>query len=187
MICKNCGKELSEGTKYCGGCGTSTEASKTLRTCPKCGIRTTYDQMYCENCGTLLEEDKVSHNSRGAFVREFKLYSYYEGQPTVGISKSMGTLRLYDNRVEYEKSFGNAASSMFGLAGLAVGRKSAKKDPIVNYYYNDIADVKVGKYAGVYNTLVIVMKTGRSFSFCPPVPVSNQPAEIVDLIKLYLN
>ncbi len=190
MVCKNCGNEVAEGRKFCGKCGKpigSNEQERILRTCPNCGARTTADQMYCENCGTLLKEDKVTHNGRGAFVREFKFYSYYEGQPTLGVSKATGNLRLYDDRVEYEKTLGSAAGNMFGLAGMAVGRKSAKKDPIINYYYNDIANVKVGKYGGIYNTLVIIVKTGRSFSFCPAVPMSNQPSEIAELIKLYLN
>ncbi len=27
MFCKNCGKELAEGTKFCDGCGASQEAA----------------------------------------------------------------------------------------------------------------------------------------------------------------
>ena len=29
MFCKNCGKELVEGTKFCDGCGTPIEAAST--------------------------------------------------------------------------------------------------------------------------------------------------------------
>lgn len=47
MKCKNCGRELVTGTKFCMFCGTKVGVS-----CPKCGTELPDEARFCFNCGT---------------------------------------------------------------------------------------------------------------------------------------
>lgn len=240
MTCGKCGKEVSDGAKFCGTCGAFIQQEKIVMVCPKCGFRTQEDMWYCEECGTLLREeqgtatastgkntlvedwagklkntvlnkeksgaDKTTVNEekadnsksavqerynnmigRGSLLKECKGYSLYKGRPVAGIAKATGILRIYDDRIEYEKILGSSGLNMFGLVGMAASRKSAKKDSVLSYYFYDIDKIETGKYAGIYNTLVVVTNYGETVSFCPAIPGSSQPEEIVNLIKLYMN
>lgn len=198
MFCKKCGKELKENAKFCGACGMPVgmaEQKKQIKVCRKCGFKTTDDEMYCEECGTLLttEVSKPINggiNERingGRLLREYKGYSLYDGKPTVGVAKATGTLRIYNDRIVFEKVLGNAASGIFGAIGIAIGAGKAKKDPIVTYYYSNITKVEIGKYGGVYNTVVLINNDGRTVTFCPFTPGSSQPDEILKLIKKCMN
>lgn len=57
--CKNCGMMLSEGTKFCGGCGNKVEevqaevVEATGKTCTNCGAEVG-DAKFCNSCGTSL-------------------------------------------------------------------------------------------------------------------------------------
>lgn len=69
-FCKNCGKEVKEGTKFCPSCGTSltnenesnntqqnTSTTTTRITCPKCGSLIPSDSITCDKCGAPLNQD----------------------------------------------------------------------------------------------------------------------------------
>ncbi len=55
-ICKHCGNELKEGTKFCAKCGTPTgtvesaPAAPNAWTCPACGHENTKGK-FCAKCG----------------------------------------------------------------------------------------------------------------------------------------
>ena len=102
----------------------------------------------------------------GRFLMDLNLMSYYKGEPTLGIAKATGTLKLYDDRLEFHKMMGNSAASMLGAVGILAAAKQAKKNGSVDVYrYQDIASVKEGRYGGVYRTIVLVMKDGQKHSF----------------------
>ncbi len=192
MKCGFCGKEISDDVKFCGYCGKEVSTKgEIVRVCPKCGFKTTEDQRYCDMCGTLLKVElpdfrMASSGKNDEVIRKYSVYSLYYGEPSVGVSKATGTLVLFNDRLELKKFFGNAASGMFGTAGAIISYKMAKKKDFIKYY-SDIAEVRVGKYGGVYNTVVIVMSDGDVFSLCPPIPASNQPYDIVKLINTRIN
>lgn len=64
MYCTNCGKKLSDGAKFCDGCGTKTQAEVVLEPsnnkkpivegniykCPSCGEIINYDTLICPSC-----------------------------------------------------------------------------------------------------------------------------------------
>jgi len=122
----------------------------------------------------------------GNLLHTSKLVSMYAGEPTVGIAKATGRLSVYDNRLEFKKEMGSSLGGAFGLVGMAVARSQVKKDPIDVYALDQIANVRLGKYGGIYNTLVVTMKDGGVISFCPGLPGSSEPQTIVTLLQPYL-
>lgn len=59
LTCPNCNKELSEGTKFCDGCGTpivqqSVEQSAEQFVCSNCGKAFDAPVAFCDSCGATL-------------------------------------------------------------------------------------------------------------------------------------
>ncbi|MCL2010842.1 MAG: zinc ribbon domain-containing protein [Synergistaceae bacterium] len=54
--CKNCGTELPDGAKFCGGCGSVFEPEKNI--CGNCGIELPDDAKFCGGCGAVLGAPK---------------------------------------------------------------------------------------------------------------------------------
>jgi len=50
-FCENCGKEVKDDAKFCGGCGAAMGVTAVPR-CPKCGKELKADAVFCEGCGT---------------------------------------------------------------------------------------------------------------------------------------
>lgn len=53
MVCPSCGAQNPADQKFCGNCGTSLQANKTLK-CPKCGADVPKGNKFCGNCGAVL-------------------------------------------------------------------------------------------------------------------------------------
>ncbi|WP_297085865.1 zinc ribbon domain-containing protein [uncultured Draconibacterium sp.] len=49
-FCTNCGKEISEGAKFCGSCGSPQESNPN--SCKKCGKVLEENEKFCSACGT---------------------------------------------------------------------------------------------------------------------------------------
>lgn len=64
VICNNCGKELPDGTKFCGNCGSKITAPSAApaaeapakRFCPSCGKELSATAKFCNGCGTKLDQ-----------------------------------------------------------------------------------------------------------------------------------
>ncbi len=56
LLCRNCGNEIKEGSKYCSRCGMPVEekADGSLR-CRKCGNLIKLGKRFCNQCGTSVE------------------------------------------------------------------------------------------------------------------------------------
>lgn len=54
MICKSCGKEIDDGSKFCPECGTKVILKKI---CPNCGTEVDFKQKFCSECGCSLSTD----------------------------------------------------------------------------------------------------------------------------------
>lgn len=55
--CKNCGATLSEGSDFCGKCGTKYVA-QIITHCIKCGTELEESDVFCPVCGTKQEKNK---------------------------------------------------------------------------------------------------------------------------------
>ncbi len=54
--CSKCGKELAEGAKFCGECGTKVALSMK---CPKCGSELTPEMKFCGECGEKIMQEST--------------------------------------------------------------------------------------------------------------------------------
>ena len=54
-FCPECGTELSEGAKFCSGCGRKVEEEKSGYKCAKCGRELKDNEKFCPDCGTKRE------------------------------------------------------------------------------------------------------------------------------------
>ena len=182
MKCQYCGNEMSEGAKFCSLCGKKVieaEPAPARRFCPSCGQEAEPGMLFCEYCGARLTDKarpapapgprpelKPRPLSSGRFLMEAGMMSYYSGEPTVGIAKATGTLKIFDDRVEFHKKMGSSAGAMFGAVGMIIAANKMKQEGDLDIYrYRDVASVREGRYGGIYHTIVLVMKNGQVHSF----------------------
>lgn len=113
-FCINCGKQLPNGAKFCGSCGTATgqvsqagrqiEYEGTIHKCPNCGsIMDAYESV-CEVCGYEIRDRKASNSIRElaakiqeiektrARTKENRLKTLYFGQSTTDTDKRIISL-----------------------------------------------------------------------------------------------
>lgn len=197
-ICENCGQPLPEGTKFCGNCGTPVPLQQSKSFCSVCGAPLEPGAQFCSSCGTKVQSAQQPEQSgtqpastttrkgTGALITSWKMANLYNGEPTVGYAQATGTFSVYDDRLEFKKVFANSLASAFGIIGLAIARKKANKDPLIIYPLSQITQLRLGKYAGIYNTLVVVMRDGTKVSICPATPGSSTPQIVLDSLKAYL-
>lgn len=185
-FCKNCGQSVPDGAKFCGKCGTRVEEDVGKVFCSACGEQLELGAQFCPSCGTKVGVDVPTPKGTGTLLTTWKMASLYEGEPTVGIAKATGPLSIYDDRLEFKKTMGNALGGAFGLIGMGITQLQANKDSILIYPLGQVAQLRVGKYGGVYNTLVVVMRDGTTVSFCPATPASAAPQNVIDNLKPYM-
>ena len=52
IVCKNCGRSVAQGFKFCPGCGTPVDTTIQENVfCPHCGNRVPSESKFCPNCG----------------------------------------------------------------------------------------------------------------------------------------
>lgn len=186
MKCRYCGHEMREGARFCSQCGGRVE-EPGRKVCPSCGRKGEQGMLFCEYCGTRLVEEetrescvkpvpaplpepaplpKPGPSHSGRFLMEMKLMSYYKGEPVLGIAKSTGTVKIFDDRLEFHKVMGNSAASMLGPVPMLLAAKQARDGGSVDtYWYRDISSAREGRYGGVYHTIVLSMKDGQVHTF----------------------
>lgn len=59
MICPDCGKEISDSSKFCRFCGIKTDIGIY---CEKCGRRLENDSLFCSECGTPVQNTGIAGN-----------------------------------------------------------------------------------------------------------------------------
>lgn len=187
MICRSCGQPIPDGANFCGNCGEKVE---TKQFCTICGTERKEGQLFCSGCGLKFDlpgpVNPPSPGGSGQLLMTFSLVSLYEGEPKMGYAKASGQLSVYNDRLELKKQLGSALGGAFGPVGVLLARRAVKKDPVEIYPLSEISSFKVGKYAGVYNTLVLTFKSGKVISLCPPTPKSADPQKIIDQLAPYL-
>lgn len=199
-FCKNCGQSLPEGAKFCINCGTRVPEEAGHAFCANCGAPLEPGARFCASCGVKTGGDTagtvtpppppppIPTTDRGAGTQltSWKMTSLYEGEPKVGIAKATGMLTIYDDRLEFKKQMGSALGGAFGAIGMAVAHSKIKSDPVDIYPLSQVAQLRTGKYGGVYNTLVVVLRDGRTVSFCPAAPASSAPENAVRQLTPYI-
>ena len=208
-VCPKCGYEAEDDMVFCIRCGTrlsSGESEKpqpapSIKVCPQCGRQGEPHMAFCQFCGVRLvekeariqpepiptpEPKKPIEAASGRLLKTLKSMSMYKGEPTVGIAKATGELRIYDDHLEYIKKFGNAAAGMFGAVGMiAAASKMKKENPVEYFWYTQLSEVHEGRYGGVFHTLVLTDHSSQKHSFAG-MASSADIQEAVALIRRYL-
>ena len=70
IMCPKCNKELSDGTKFCDGCGA--QIFETIF-CPNCGKRTSTEFAFCQSCGASITETPAEEQPAAAPAEKKKL------------------------------------------------------------------------------------------------------------------
>lgn len=96
MLCKNCGKELNDNSKFCNYCGTAIENKETtgrnemyngtIHKCPNCGDILDGFEVVCSACGY-----EVRNANAVASIKEF--------------SEKLGSMSNYYQKAEIIKNF----------------------------------------------------------------------------------
>ncbi len=184
MFCINCGAQLPDGSKFCCQCGTALPVIGQAAPQPA-------QPVYQQPVQQPVYQQPVQPMSQrmmgnGAFLMDLGDMTMYEGEPKMGIYRAAGKMTLYDNRLEYKKTAGDGRVSIISYAGQFVANAKAKKEPPVVYYLQDLAEVRVGKYMGMYTTLVLQFLDGQVLSFAPKSPGSKIAEQAVPMIQQYL-
>lgn len=202
MICSKCGKAISEDSRFCSGCGVPVQRKEEFCSC--CGQKLSPGVMFCTNCGTKQSENtgnsaiapsvaiktktQGNHSSTapsttvkisqtGGLLREIKLVTKFYGEPAVGLANKGGTLRIYEDRVEFTRNRG-----LTFVGSIA----AAMKSEVETYYYSDCLSVTNGVYMAAFVTLVLNLRNGQKVSFCPIMPVSREMETVANMMMHYI-
>lgn len=183
--CPACGWTTEEDGVYCEECGnllvegTDTAAQPLVRR-----VSETVNSFSQKATNALSQKTSpVSGGDDEGIWRQWKLASLYKGEPGLGIAQATGNLSIYHDRLVFEKKLGNAMGNLGGLMGIKIAAKKVKEKPEEVFWFQDVQSVQVGKYGGVYNSLVIHLKSGESWSVVPALPGSSEPQSAVDFVS----
>lgn len=186
--CSNCGRECEADSLFCEECGTRLVTAGTDKTSNTLDTKTTYVSKNKGNTTNVENSQPANYtfyqsvsrptgNSPAAntsYVLAFAtMVSHYKGEKSVGVAESTGTLKVYSDRVELEKKFGNSAYGALGLIGLAHSAKKVKEDSKLVIPMNQILSARELAYVGVLPALVIELKNGEKHTFAGTVNKSS--------------
>lgn len=206
MFCSNCGKMVREGAKFCGNCGAPVEmpdiadiAVPSAAAEPEVPAVETGEPLAEARAvtATPVEEAASAQESKPVSAKDFvpgnELYKFKMVTKTMGASTfatdlGTGTLHVYDNGMQFSGFLGaSVGSGVLGtIASVVVTIADELFDPNI-YPLEQIQELSVGKRLGVYNMLVITMKNGDVWSFCPAMPGSSAPKNIITMLKPYMD
>ena len=66
MICQQCQTELTEGGRFCSGCGTPVPQPPVAPVCQQCQTELSEDDRFCTECGLLFP----NHRPHPSVLRE---------------------------------------------------------------------------------------------------------------------
>lgn len=207
MFCSNCGKALREGAKFCGYCGTPVEildaggisvpddtTGKAETPIVEAGkLLTGAGSVTSEPVKDATSEQATAPVSAKDFIPGTELYKFKMVEKTMGTASittrvGTGTLHVYNNGLKFSSILGaDAGNGMLRtITSAAINITQGLYDSNT-YPLEQIQELSVGKRMGVYNTLVITMKNGDVWSFCPAVPKSSAPKQIISILKPYMD
>ena len=126
----------------------------------------------------------------GALVYDAGSVNAFKGGGAIGVVYGAGQLLVYDDRIEFHKTSGSQAGYALGpIAGLALSKMSAKKNPVETWYYRDIKDAQTGKHAGLISKLVLQFQNGKALSFTLTghgTATNKKVDELCNIVRQYL-
>ena len=91
MTCPKCGKEIPDGKKFCGACGTKLDASPVQSkgaVCTKCGAPLTSGKKFCGHCGAPVTDQTIQNDTEIAMHAGFAHWNILPGQLAAKIDET---------------------------------------------------------------------------------------------------
>ena len=191
MFCLNCGTQLPDGSNFCNNCGaaqTAAPASAAQRVVPPqqpvFPQQPVYPQQGFQQ--PAYAQPVYAPQPTGALLFQAGNMTRYNGGKALGTVTGSGDVTIYDDRIEFYKKTGDQRGYALGpIIGAVVSINGAKKNPVDTYRFQDIKNVRKGKYAGLKETIVLELKNGKAVSFVPSTKQGN-PDQIISIISQYL-
>lgn len=193
MFCSNCGKPISEDAKFCCNCGAPIQPIVAIHEpMPVVSENALAEEpLATEKIEASVPTTKTQATTSEIFIPgtelgKFKLLDKYTGTSSLASNLGTGTLHVYDNGLQFTGVLGaSVGSGWLGVVASAAINIAQAYDPNT-YPLEQIKELRVGKRLGVYNTLVISMKNGDTWSFCPALPGSPVPKQIIEILTPHM-
>ncbi len=198
MFCRHCGAQIPDDSIFCERCGARlSDAAPAAAPQPDmyAGSRQAPPPAYSQPVYPQ-QNYAPQYGAPGGFGMTGELIydagkvTVYNGGGAIGVVYGAGNLFIYDDRIEFEKTSGSQAGFALGaVAGLALSKLDANKNPVDVWYMADIADVHIAKHAGVISKLVIQFhgKKAYSVTLTGRGSKTNQMIEeMCDVIRQYI-
>ncbi len=153
MYCKNCGKELSNNSKFCGFCGSIVEKENdNNKKCPSCNNSLNGFEKFCPLCGYVIETKKKTNNDNND-----------SNKKTTNIERS----KVYDGVVHKCPSCGEILKTFSAVC------------PSCGY---ELRNVEVNSNLKDFYTKYENMSYEKKVSFITNYPVPNSKEDIVEFM-----
>ena len=150
------------------------------------------DRSKCPNCGTKIPEGAKKCSICGCKARilpaiPFKLgfMSLFNGEAKIGVSKATGTLTVYDDRLEFKRLIGNAATVLTPYT-LVYSAVRANMQPRDVYWMRDISKVKVSKNLLGVPSIILTMRAGEVYTFLAGLNTQAAREMLEDAVELIM-
>lgn len=187
--CPNCGKELKDEAKFCGGCGykfpvadSAGSASGAGTVCPSCGNQLKPGAKFCGKCGSKLGEATSTSSSSGADITKqasFIQWNILPGQLAVKIDtkeiasygrvkglviqQGLRALFFVNGKITAELGAGSYEFKEFPDVQISDGKdEEAKKKGLLSTFFNNVRKFFRNKPAlpeNVQNVSVVLVRS----------------------------
>lgn len=140
MFCRNCGKQISDGVKFCSNCGMAQEISQPeiqdtqtveqetrAKLCKNCGVELNDGVKFCSECGTAIEARQTVASTQ---------------QPNISQQVVSNTSNTGDTKkpVISKGIIGGFIMCVFGVIGIYGCTQSGKFEKM-STYGTDLSDI----------------------------------------------
>ena len=159
MFCINCGAQLPDGSKFCDMCGTK----QIDRSAPEQSYSQPVPPVYSQPAQPQSQPKGFIPQVNGSLLLEAGEFTCFLGGGPIGVVQGQGFIDVYDDRIEFRKTSG----AQWGFAanpivGVLAAQHDKKKKPMITYFFNDIKNIKSGKYSGMIPTFILEFNNGKS-------------------------
>lgn len=179
MNCIKCGRILADGMNFCPNCGESVARQGCNAFCSVCGAELVSGAQFCTSCGTKVENRNSQAANAVAAQSDNLIISIKANMvEKVGVvnAAKAGMLAIFDDRIEFGRTFSNSPAVVGGMFGGAVGGAIAgavsaanqqKKQKSFIYRFDQIKSITAQKRGIMPSSLSIYPVVGipAIFSF----------------------
>ena len=159
--------------------------------CPGCGSEMADNQVFCVQCGMKLRptpeplpgpqdapagKAAIRLKQTGRLLQRIRMATRLSDEKNRKMINRVGTLSVYDDRIEFEPVSGGSLLSRMRP------QETAQTEIIM---LGDVAALETGTYRGVYTSLVIIGENGQKAVFLPSLPTSKIMKDIVRMLSYF--